>query len=89
MTTRRSLRSAAAMTPLAAALAHAAAPARASALPAAPAAGVLRLQVGDAVVTALLDGNVSLPLTLFPDAAEAEANAVLSRELAATPPTSR
>lgn len=86
MTTRRSLLSAAAMTPLAAALAHAAAPARASAPPAAPAPAVLRLKVGEAVVTALLDGNISLPLTLVPGATEAEASAVLSRELAATPP---
>lgn len=87
MTTRRSLLSAAAAAPLAAAaLMPAAQPARAATPPTTPAPAILRLRVGDAVVTALLDGNVALPLTLFPGATEAEADALLSRGLAPTPP---
>ena len=37
-----------------------------SALPTDPASGVLRLKLGDAMVTALLDGSIDLPLAVFP-----------------------
>jgi hypothetical protein len=52
-----------------------------------PAPGVLRLRVGDVVVTALLDGNVSLPLTLFPAPARGGGETPSwAARLAATPP---
>ena len=86
MPTRRSLLLSAAAAPLAATTAKAAYRGRGEAPPTEPAASILRLKVGDTVVTALLDGNVSLPLAVFPAASEAEAKAVLDRDLAPSPP---
>ena len=42
-------------------------------VPMQPAPGVLRLKLGDATVTALLDRSIDLPLALFPRTDEAEA----------------
>ncbi len=56
-----------------------------SALPTDPAPGVLRLKLGDAIVTALLDGSIDLPLAVFPRTDQPEAAAVLEREFAQMP----
>ena len=56
-----------------------------SALPADPAPGILRLKLGDATVTALLDGSIDLPLALFPRTDEAEASALLEQGFAQMP----
>ena len=60
-------------------------PADVSARPTDPVPGVLRLKLGDAIVTALLDGSIDLPLALFPRTDELEAAAVLEREFAQMP----
>ena len=60
-------------------------PADVSAWPTDPAPGVLRLKLGDAIVTALLDGSIDLPLALFPRTDEPEAAALLEREFAQMP----
>lgn len=89
MPTRRSLLSAAVAAPVAGALTIAdQRPARAespAAPPTSPAPSVLRLKLGDTIVTALLDGSIDLPLALFPRATAAEATAVLDREFARVP----
>jgi len=88
MPTRRSLLYAASSLPIVGAVAAKGQPAPAAspaAPPSSPAPGVLRLQLGDAVVTALLDGSIDLPLALFLRAAAADARELLDRGFASTP----
>ncbi len=56
-----------------------------AARPTSPAPGLLRLKLGDVIVTALLDGSIDLPLALFPRTDEAEAAVLLDREFGQMP----
>ncbi len=88
MPTRRSLLHAAAATPIAGGFAALSQRANAQSLavpPSDPPPSVLRLKLGDAVVTALLDGSIDLPLALLPQAIAADVKELLDRGFAATP----